>query len=365
MNFYRLLEKSIIKVVDNDTKIAIKTVEIKEYSAKYSSAKNPCHKLFINGVPIKKNWQIHYKCLNGCGSISEICGKSMDRKIRNKVSKCFKCKEDDEEKQKKQSEFIKNNPITTGSKKVLHKPTIDEKINNSIDLFSNESEDFVQEYFERHLTEKEFNKIIIKIITINGKIFDIRKGYQYIEAYRIGNALKYYPRLLYKNKIIKLEYFEFECDACGDIFIRKYLYKLKNKRKLLCSRCSFCNCIFKIKSTTNIIGDKIVYQSNIEKTLINFCNQNNIVINNGPKIDYEWNNISKKYYLDFDIPEYGLLIETKDRHIWHIKQVNNGIWQAKIDAATDYSKKNNRIFITIFPEHLEGLKSLLLLSKKI
>ena len=46
-----------------------------------------------------------------------------------------------------------------------------------------------------------------------------------------------------------------------------------------------------------------------------------------------------KYIVDFYIPCINTLIELKDDHCWHLEQIKNGIWKAKMDKVND--KKPN------------------------
>jgi len=369
MDFYEALESSIIKVTDGKNEIQLKSISIEKYMGKYFSAKKYINKLFINGIPIKKKWKITYTCLHGCGHINTILGKCMDRKIRNKTIRCYNCKEDNKKKQMKQSIFMKNNQCRKGIVHVpdKHKETVIDTIGKSIDHFLEEKYAFISDYYEKHLTWLEFENLTKKIIGIGNNIIIDWNDYMYVESFLIPNSIKYYPRLFCfsENKILKLERIQFRCDICENLLVSKNLLKIKKRYKILCKRCNLCNNIFKIRPIKNCKFKKIIYQSKLEKALIDFCNSNNIEIVNGPKIKYSLNNTVKKYYIDFYLPEYKFLIETKDRHIWHKRQIANGTWSSKKFAANKYARANNLTFMVIFPENMNTIQNILLSDKKI
>lgn len=112
----------------------------------------------------------------------------------------------------------------------------------------------------------------------------------------------------------------------------------------MCHDCKLCRKIFKIRNTKNIINNNILYQSQLELKFINWCNNNNIIVTNGPKISYFFDSKNRIYKVDFYLPQIYLLIEVKDDHIWHITQVNNGKWDAKINAVNIILKENNNLY---------------------
>jgi hypothetical protein len=121
-----------------------------------------------------------------------------------------------------------------------------------------------------------------------------------------------------------------KCDVCNQTWRAKSLEKFKNDIKILCKECSLVNKIFNIRKTTNCNNDIILYQSNLELKFINWCNDNNIIVINGPKIPYSFENKDRIYKVDFQIKD--VLIEIKDEHIWHKNDIKSGKWQAKEKA---------------------------------
>ena len=146
----------------------------------------------------------------------------------------------------------------------------------------------------------------------------------------------------------------YKCENCDKYFrtTRKPIER-KNNSKCLCKDCSFSNKIFKIKHILNKNNEKITYQSSPELELINFCNDNDILIKNGPHIKYFFDGKIRQYHIDFIIEENGLLIEIKDNHIWHKNQVKSGKWKLKETAAKKYAKKNNLKYKLIFTQYLK------------
>jgi hypothetical protein len=98
-----------------------------------------------------------------------------------------------------------------------------------------------------------------------------------------------------------------------------------------------------------------MYQSKLELKFINWCNSNNIIVNNGPVVDYLFNGKNHKYRIDFQIDD--LLIEIKDFHIWHKNQVESGKWAAKLSAVE--SKKYYFITPNNWNQMITELKNIL------
>ena len=103
----------------------------------------------------------------------------------------------------------------------------------------------------------------------------------------------------------------------------------------MCSSCTLCNKTYKIRTTKNCVNDILLYQSKLELNFINWCNNNAIIVKNGPTIQA----IERKYKVDFMIKD--LLIEIKDNHIWYKNDVKSGKNDAKIDAVKEEIRKGN------------------------
>jgi hypothetical protein len=61
------------------------------------------------------------------------------------------------------------------------------------------------------------------------------------------------------------------------------------------------NKVFKIRKTHNINNEIILYQSKLEFKFITWCNNNGIILYNGPKVEYVFNEKSRIYRVDFRI----------------------------------------------------------------
>ena len=103
----------------------------------------------------------------------------------------------------------------------------------------------------------------------------------------------------------------------------------------------------------DVINEKILYQSNPELQLIEFCNKMNIVIKNGPKVKYFFNNKIRTYFIDYYIPTKKVIIEIKDNHIWHKNQIDSGQWKMKEETAKKYAKDNGLRYKLIFTQYLQ------------
>ena len=106
-----------------------------------------------------------------------------------------------------------------------------------------------------------------------------------------------------------------------------------------------------------------MWQSVPERRFIEWCEDNNISIKNGPKVTYNFREKQHVYRVDFELTHNKLLIEIKDNHCWHKEQVESGKFQAKESAAKEWCKINNYKYHVIFPKTLQKLKDSILNNK--
>ena len=92
--------------------------------------------------------------------------------------------------------------------------------------------------------------------------------------------------------------------------------------------------------------------ANVYKGVL-MCNDNDIIIENGPIVSFLFNNKERKYYIDYYIPSENLIIEIKDNHIWHKEQVKIGLWSLKEKAAIKYAEENGLTYKLVFSQHLD------------
>lgn len=121
----------------------------------------------------------------------------------------------------------------------------------------------------------------------------------------------------------------------------KSIEGFKNDYKILCKDCKLCNRTFKLRPIQNSAKETIMYQSKLEKKFVEWCNDRNIVVHNGPSIPYVFNDKSRTYRVDYQIAD--VIIEIKDFHIWHRNQIESGLWQTKLDAVNQYISENTNI----------------------
>jgi len=350
---FKKLEKSIIYVISNNNEILKGEFEVKNIN--YNNRK--ITSLFMNGDRLSnRNSKIFYKCPT-CGNEIVILLK---RFLSKKSLFCRVCKEGDINKRYEQSLFMtqsfeKFHKIKSKKKEPKKEVNI---IKESLKRWIVEDINFKDDYIKRILTEKEFLKIKNNILIKDEKIID----FKYFEHLITNNQFKFAPFIKINDELISFSEYsgniKFICESCDKHFKgRNFKTKLKHK-KILCKECLFSNKIFKIKHTNNINNEKIKYQSKMEKSLINFCNTNNILIQNGPKVLYFFNNKERTYNIDFKVD--NILIETKDNHIWHKKEIETGKWNLKSNSAKKYCKENEMIYKLIFPKDIENFQKSLL-----
>lgn len=360
------LINNINYIIDGNNKIQYNKIDCIKLVSKYSNTNIPIYKLKIDDKVISKNnsFTVSYNCIL-CNRENIVSLNNVTKKINKNIIMCRICKELDAEKQQNQSNFmIKNNPQFGSYKKMEKQPkTVLEIISDSESEFNNMSSDFIDDYYINHLTVDEFDYIKSKIISIqNGKFKDI-DNFKYCPVVKCNNQARHIPMLydIKRDVLEKIQYVTFKCEKCQNEFCNRDLEIQKNKIKIYCKNCTFCNNTFKIRAAKNCINDTITYQSKLELKFINFCNDNKIIIENGPAINYEWNNKNRKYIVDFYIPKLKMLIELKDDHIWHKQQIDNGMWKAKMDKVDELIKNNSYSeYLLIFPKnYVEKIKYIL------
>ena len=94
------------------------------------------------------------------------------------------------------------------------------------------------------------------------------------------------------------------------------------------------------------------------KKLIVFCNDNDIVVQNGDVVHYTWHGKELKYIIDFKLPQQKLLLELKDNHVWHREQVKSGKYGCKVAAARAWAVALGFTYHVVFQkEYMNFIKS--------
>lgn len=363
--------KSIVSIRDklNDIHIPIDNCSIQKVSSTYSNTKVPIYKLIIKTKPISRNNTIVicYKCLT-CDIESEITLNLFMRKINKDIRRCEACRNKSEDKCKIQSNFMKENihKIISGdyikSQTKIKSKSLEEHILTSNEDYEREDDDFKMVYTLRHLTVDDFARIQSKIISIgNDKICSL-ESWTYFPAFRIYNQSRYTPMLIHKteNRTEKPIYIKFQCENCECHFTHRDLEVVKNHFKLLCQTCSLTNRIFHLRKMSLKNGNTIMWQSVPERRFIEWCELNNIRIQNGPKIPYMFKDSPHTYKVDFELPDKKLLVEIKDNHCWHNEQVKSGKFGAKESAAIEWCKPKQYIYHVIYPKTIQKFKDFIL-----
>lgn len=332
-----VIVKSIYEVINKKINLPIENLNAKLTFgiSKYSSKKENIWHIEINGNTIKKTSDllIKYKCVT-CNINNAVSSTQFIRKVNKCSFGCPSCN------------IIKLNSIkydrSVKNKEVVEKkPTLRQIYENSIIEFNNYPEEFKNSYLLAHLSNDEYSRIKSKIISFcNGNKADIN-NYEFWNIYSVNNQQKFtsvfYDKI--NDAIFKSDQPILKCDNCENEWRAKNIEQFKNCYKILCTTCKLCNKTFKIRSTENLIREKIIYQSKLELKLIKWCEQNGIILNNGPNVSYNFNETKHTYRVDFRIGD--ILIEIKDNHIWHKEQIKSGKWDAKYNAANKYIIDNN------------------------
>ena len=349
---------------------------IEKIVSTYSNTKEPIYKLIIDTIPISRNntYTVRHICQT-CNVEQEITLNLYMRKVNRNITRCDACKNKDETKCQNQSNFMKQNASTmmsgsyvkTDVKVKVKSITLDKHLEKSLADWEQEDEDFKEKYFLYHLTNDDFERIQSKIVGINNDKFTTISDWNYFPNYRVYNQSRYTPMLIHKtdNCSEKPLYIKFRCENCDCLFTHRDLEVIKNHYKILCQECSFTNKVFCLRKFTLKNGNSISWQSVPERRFIEWCEEHNIIIKNGPKIEYTFNDKKHTYKVDFELPDEKMLIEIKDNHCWHKEQVSSGKFQAKESAANELCKLTAFTYHVLFPKTLQKCKDSILKSKSL
>lgn len=325
---------SIYEIYDKDskTKIDIYDRKLRFYSSKYSSKKNDIWHIELNDTILKKTSDIviSYKCLN-CNTNNSVSSTQIIRKINKCSIYCPKCN-------------ILNGisyDRSVKNKVVEGKPkTLIDIYKDSLIEFEKYPDDFKNSYLISHLSNEDYKRIKLNIIGFCNNNKNKMDDYEFWDIYKTNNQQKFTSVLYDKinDTIFKPDQPILKCDNCLNTWRAKNIEQFKNTYKIMCKDCKLCNRTFKIRSTSNIMGEIIIYQSKLELKFINWCKSNGINVHNGPSIKYFFNEKNLTYRIDFKIDD--LLIEIKANHIWHKTKIESGKWNAKLEAVNKYIETN-------------------------
>ena len=337
--------------MNDNEEIVINSIKLEFSTNKYSAKKNSIWHIILNNKNISKKdkYYFKYNCVS-CNMSHIVATTQMLRKINKGSIRCDLCKNSDIEKCLTQSLFMKNNMIACPGNIVHVEPIIEDKTflkikNDSMRIFNSMDDDFKNNYYSFHLTDDDYKRISKNIISFqNGKYTDLDQ-IEYWSIYNSMNQMNYTSVLYCKknNLVFKAHQPIMKCDNCMTTWRAKSIERFKNCYKIMCKDCSFVNKTFKIRQSKNINNEMILYQSKLELKFINWCNNNNILLYNGPKLIYNFENKTRTYRVDFLIKftrsSHDILIEVKDNHIWHKNDMISGKWNAKEMAVHEAIKK--------------------------
>lgn len=338
---------------------------------KYSSKKNSIWHVDLNGKHLSKKDKYHFKiqCVS-CPNKLNIATTQFLRKINKCTVRCSLCRNLCPLKIEKQKELMIGNHYAsnTFTKDLLLTEKISQDIEENIKKCNKEfmklDDDYKDNYFRYHLTKEDYNRILPRIKSFqNGKMNDVA-NYEYVPVYKVNNQMKFSSYLYNKkeNSLFKAHQPILKCDVCYQDWRAKSIEKFKNDVRITCKTCSLTKKVFCLRNTKNCIQENILYQSKLELKFIRWCNINNIVVRNGPTIDYCFGKDVKKYRVDFEID--SILIEIKDNHIWYSNDLKSGKASVKENAVMKLIQDEKYTnFFMITPKkwlyYLETIKKLL------
>ena len=334
------LSDSIVRVLDAENiEIMYNKAEIKPHLFKYSSTHKQKPTLFLDDKPYssKTKFKITYKCK--CGAVNTIL---LEKFLVKKKLSCCKCSQT-EELRKWHGEVIRNIHKGIGyvsKDKSRFKRTYD---------FNSEKEEFKKKYYSNNLTQNEYKKVIKYIYSIDGIEIE-NKSVKFFEYENGVNSKKYRQMVMIDGVKHPFKNIYLKCPLCGKIFhITRPIKERVLHNNFDCKKCYLNNHVFPLRK----YRDGLTYQGNLELNFIKRCDKENIQIVDGAEIEYIFKNKKLTYRIDFLLPQYNLMVETKDNHIWHQEQIKSGKWEKKEEAAIKYCTKNNRKYVLLFPNDIE------------
>lgn len=353
--------KHIKCIYDKNTlaQIDVGSVSLAKTVSPFSNTKIPVYRFYLQGQLIKKhnNLMVSYECMT-CKRENLVCLNNITRKLnKENISSCNTCKNQTVTKVQQQADFMKlhASKIRNGESLVKNVQSQVQKLISKLEedsnLFMSMDDEFKEQYFRRHMDSEEFQRICQKIISFQNDKFKWSDNFEYFPSVSVPNQSKFCPYFYDKERDVleKPIYIKYRCDGCSSCFVNKELHIQKNKYKIYCQDCGFCNNTFKIRHIKNAQANMVCYQSKYELKFIQFCNNHGIIIDNGPRIQYCLNGKTLIYKVDFYIDSLKLLVELKDNHHWHKKQKESGKWQAKEDAANQYALNKKLEYYIVFP----------------
>lgn len=305
---------NITEITKDNIPIEIQSIRLDFSCNKYSSKKNSIYHITLNDKHVSKKdaFHIKYKCIT-CEANHIVGTTQFLRKINKCSYRCSLCVNKDE---------VKQIPILPLS--------LREQKTESDVLFDEYDDDFKDTYYSYHLTDEDYKRVSKNIISLQNGKYKI-EDLEYWAVFKTNNQMLFSSVFYDKanDLIIKANQPILRCENCGNDWRAKTLEKFKNCHKILCSSCTLCNKTFKIRTTKNCVNDSILYQSKLELNFINWCNNNSIIVKNGPTIPC----IERKYKVDFRIND--LLIEIKGNK----NDTKLGKNDAKINAVKEAIEK--------------------------
>lgn len=353
-----LLEELLNHIVsiydETNNKIDYTTLVIKHEKRKYSSTYSNI--LYIDDVSLTskqlKTYKVKYICRCGRENVILLHKYLVKEKIV-----CQHCLQD-----RSYSDcIITNNLGKNKGKKTVKKQSV--KLNNFYELTDIEK----NKYQHIHLTEQEFYKYLPYFYKINNTIINdniINSIKYYYAEYHPYNQFKFVPKISFDNGLTKetIKAVYLKCNICDKVF-KIHIFNIRNKdlTNIKCKKCGLTNHRYTIRKYNN--SNNLTYQSNVEKTFIDKCYENNVLIENGIIINYIFNNKQHKYITDFYLPEYKYMIEIKSDNIWYKQNVETGKFAAKVNAANKYSEENNMKYFVVFDYEIDTFFNTIILKR--
>lgn len=343
--FFDLLIEHILKLYDeNNEEIKFNKITYKFEKRKFSSVTSLV--IYVDNISLTvkqyRSYFILYKCR--CGREHKILLQKYFLKTKLHCINCCQDRYFDDYVIANYKGKVKKN------KQVILKP---------FDEYDNE---FKENYKRNHLSSEEFKKYLPYIYKINNHLItkDILNNIIYYYTEHTNNQFKFTSKISFDNGITKetIKYIFLKCNTCGRIFkIHTNNIRLQDLSNIQCRKCKLVNTTYPIRKYENT---NITYQSGIEKVFIDFCISNNIKIENGKEITYNFDNKVRTYITDFYLPQFKYIIELKAKNKFYRDDLKSGKIEAKNNACIDYCNKNNLYFKFVFDYELNEFNQKLL-----
>lgn len=267
------------------------------------------------------NYQVNFNCIT-CNRENIVGINNFVKKIEKQTTKCFNCSND------------------YNDKSLVSKIELDEEYFHNVLDYKNK-----QIFCKKMMRPDQFEKIRHQIKAVNNNKYTDINNMVYIPYYRPTESKTHYESCLYDKSldiVLRATNITLECRHCKHNFITDNIKSYRNKKTIYCTMCDVNYGPTKNKYECNILGNNVAYKTKMQHKFIKYCNNNEIVCENGPS-GIKLPSISDQVSIQFIIAPFCIDV------------VGNKEYQTKESVKTielkEYCNSNNYEYVIIHPKN--------------